>query len=497
MYRAIMRAFAEAKRHFVVHLRPEDVAKALENDSPCSSDELQAALNQLAEWGNLLAQPDNERATTVEDFYRARYLYQLSRHGEAAETALAVFEQMLGRRGALQTVALHDIRDGLQVVARLAKEPKPDAGRVHAQLRDLSKVFADLAENAQAFMAGLARTLDLRAVDRDAFLAYKQEIIEYLERFVGDLVVLSADIAALIRDLDEPIQPLLAIAATRDAQDLAPDPELDDGGSPKAHKDLPQETSMQEWAGHWAGLRFWFVGSRDRPSQAMVLQSRARKAISQLLEVVVRLNEQRLGRSDRSADFRMLARWFMACENDGDAHRLWRAAFGLAPARHLTVDEETLQQRREQPAASRDSWWSTEPLIVNPRLRATGSYGRKGPPARVKDRAKEKELLARRLATENEEIREARRRLVTGQTTTLSEIADLDESGFRYFLSLLGEALTAGGDGVATIHTVSGDGAVEIEMTPLPGARARIETEIGVFAGNDYRVRFTDLEQRP
>jgi len=34
--------------------------------------------------GNLSATPDTGRVTTVEDFYRTRYLYQLSREGEAA-----------------------------------------------------------------------------------------------------------------------------------------------------------------------------------------------------------------------------------------------------------------------------------------------------------------------------------------------------------------------------------------------------------------------------
>ena len=32
-------------------------------------------------------------------------------------------------------------------------------------------------------------------------------------------------------------------------------------------------------------------------------------------------------RSDRSADFRVLAGWFATCGSDDDAHRLGRAAF--------------------------------------------------------------------------------------------------------------------------------------------------------------------------
>ena len=100
LYRAVMRAFAEAKAHFVIHLRPEDVVVRC---GACGGVEaVRAALEQLVQWGNLLAQPDTARVASVEEFYRARFLYHLSPEGEAAEAALARFDELLGRRGALQ-----------------------------------------------------------------------------------------------------------------------------------------------------------------------------------------------------------------------------------------------------------------------------------------------------------------------------------------------------------------------------------------------------------
>ena len=49
--------------------------------------------------------------------------------------------------------------------------------------------FEGLADNAQAFMAGMARSIELQQADATAVLAYKQRLIDYLERFIGDLVV--------------------------------------------------------------------------------------------------------------------------------------------------------------------------------------------------------------------------------------------------------------------------------------------------------------------
>ena len=77
-------AFVAAKRRFTVHLRPEDVREAL--GLHVDLDEVTAALVALEGWGNLGSDPDTSRVTTVEDFHRARYLYQLTREGEAAES---------------------------------------------------------------------------------------------------------------------------------------------------------------------------------------------------------------------------------------------------------------------------------------------------------------------------------------------------------------------------------------------------------------------------
>lgn len=137
-----MDAFAAAKRQFRLHLRPDDVlAEAQWEGSPPKIKELQAALAQLSEWGNLQSQPDTARVASISDFYRARFLYRLSEGGEAVESALSVFSQALKRRAELQSVALEDIAKQLQVLRNLAEAPISDAAKIHETLRDLVRVF--------------------------------------------------------------------------------------------------------------------------------------------------------------------------------------------------------------------------------------------------------------------------------------------------------------------------------------------------------------------
>lgn len=506
LYRRVMAVFMAAKQRYVVHLRPEDVAEALRRDGhwePLAAEQVDEALRSLEGWGNLRADPDTGRVTTVEDFYRARYLYQLSREGEAAERALALYEAELGRRGELQAVALEDIRVRLRALHDLPDNPDPAV--VHSLLLELMGRLDSLAANASAFMSGLQRTLDMQEIDEEAFLAYKDRLIDYLERFVSELVVKAFDIETMLRRLETAgtgrVDQLLRLAAEREAADVAPGGDLPAGSTRAAagqdrENAEPAARKLAEWRLRWSGLASWFVtADRQHPSQAELLRSRTRQAIPDLLATVSVLQERRTGRSDRSADFRALARWFAETPADADAHRLWRAAFGLTPSRHLTA--EATAEQPDVPAGT--SWLDAPQTEIAPRLRQTGRYLHRGQQRRVADRSAEREHLARQAAAEREQTDAARRRLATGRPALLSELGPLDSTEFSLFLRLLGDGLAAGPAGPdGTIRTRTSDGTMEIVLRPLQEAGiAEIRTPDGVLRGPDHEITITDCVNAP
>ena len=497
LYRRIMGVFVLAKKRFTVNLRPEDVQEAVNADGhePVDLATVSECLNRLStpDWGNLRADPDTARVTTVEDFHRARFLYQLSRHGAAAEQALSTYDEALGRRGALQAVALADITTHLRALLELAREDEPDHTKVHLLLRALVDRFTGLADNAQAFMGSLQRSIDLHDADTDAFLAYKDRLIDYLERFIKDLVTTGAEIAALIKDIEGTgVDRLLATAAQREAEDAAPG--AGDGDGAEDPRLAAFERGHALWLQRWRGFRQWFVSEPQHPSQGKLLRSQARAAIPQLLQVVSTLNERRAGRSDRSADFRTLARWFATAPDDESMHRLWRAAFGLHSARHLTVDPASLAKRAEHPVPPSTPWHAADPLLISPQLRRTGSFERRGKPNRVVDRTHERRRLAELVARQAEQTAEARRRLVTGRPTRLADFGELDPVAFGLFLQLLGDALAARRPGSRHVVTTTSDGSMEVRLTTLDdGSTAEITTPEGVLRGPDHLVEIIDL----
>lgn len=485
-YRAVMSVFVEAKAHFSLHLRPDEILAAVAPDvlpEPLDEPSLAAVLDQLCEWGNLQAFQDTADVATVEEFYRPRFIYQLTAEGEGAERAIGVYWDIVHKPGELQAAALGDIRDLLHQILDLASAKSPDESKVHWTLRNLRDRFEELTSQAQVFMGSLQRTIDLRGIDIEAFIVYKQTLIDYLERFLGQLVLATVEVSDLLEQIErQDITPLLEIAARRDLVDaLAPTGE-------------DRRQALAGWQARWEGLRAWFIHRPDLPSQAEVLRARARSAIPALLTAVAGIHDRRVQRSDRVADLQTLARWFAQTETDGDAHRLWRAAFGLSPSRHLRIDAETLAQRDQEPVSAKTSWLEAPPLRIAPRLRATGRYTHRGPPGRIVDFSRGKSRLSELARQEAEQAAAARQRLAADRPIRLSEFGELKPDEFHLFLHLLGEALARQAHPRDAVEAHSADGALWIRLAPCDdGLTATIVTPEGTFLGRDHLVEIAGM----
>ena len=80
------------------------------------------------------------------------------------------------------------------------KSSEPDEGKVHLILITLRSRFEELTRRAQMFMSGLQRRIDLQAFGLEDFLAYKQRLLDYLERFIHELIVVTAEISAILSE---------------------------------------------------------------------------------------------------------------------------------------------------------------------------------------------------------------------------------------------------------------------------------------------------------
>ena len=478
LYRTIMRVFMESKERFMFQLRPQDVLEAVricsDGEMPAQA-EVDSALAQLCEWGNLQTNPDTTRVGTVEDFFKQRNAFQITRQGEAAAQAFALFNSTSGREGELQGAALTDIRYVIRELKQLSQQAEPDAGEIHRNLLVLRVRFEELKATAETSVRRLEHRNHAQSQD-------VRQLIDFCERFVGELVLAADSIGETVRDIEAAgIERLLQAVAERNSRDR-------NDATPESIAAV-----RDQWRSRWESFCNWFISKPGCPSSAEIFRERARASMPVLLSTMAAINDRRI-RVDRSNDFRILARWFAEAESDAVAHRLWRSVFGLCSARHLIIDEAALDDHETQVTPANTSWLHAPPLRISTSLRDSGSNSRTGGLSRIVDRTAEKEKLAAATREEALRILEAQRRFGRGGRMRLSELEALETAEFELFLDLLGEAVSTRVFSTEAVEILSGDGCLRVKLEPTDdGREAMILTTEGTFSGPDYWISIEEI----
>ncbi len=495
LYTAVLYAFGEANELLQTSLALEDVHGHLSSIGwPFMVDdaELVLTLDKLREWQLIDAgQNHSEHYRTAQEYERRNLQYSLTRRGEAALAGHFAALQALETAGVLQTAVLDAIADALGRLARACSAlPAPGAPvsettseqrRVYAALQELNGHLDAMRSGIRTFNSDLQRLLHANEVDEEVFGEVKEATIRYLDEYVTRL----DDRVGRIRRATEHVRQIgvdpMLLAALAGAE-LPPHPRA-------AERDA-------EWVervrAHWSGLEAWFAPSDGAGARAEQLSATARRAIVSLLQVVDRMRNARRRPSSAQADLRRLAQLFATASHDDDLHRLWRAAFGLHPARHTNVghaDPDMIPRGT--------SWAEAEAVPVSALLRESGLVEKFARPSRVRDVSELRRERAERTRAERMAAELAVRALGADGPVRISELRLLDDPVFAALLDLLGRAVSRPPH-AGSLHALSSDGRVEITLRPPPGGgRARIRTATGELDCPDYEVTIEAPSTRP
>lgn len=488
LYTAVLYAFGEANELLQTSLALEDVHGHLSSvgwPGMVDDAELVVTLDKLREWQLIDAgQNHSEHYRTAQEYERRNLQYSLTRRGEAALAGHLAALQALETAGVLQTAVLDAIADALGRLAQACaalpvagarapvSETTSEQRRVYAALQELNGHLDAMRSGIRTFNSDLQRLLRANEVDEEVFGEVKDATIRYLDEYVTRL----DDRVSRIRRATENVRRIgvdpMLLAALAGA-DLPPHPRV-------AERDA-------EWVerarAHWSGLEAWFAPSDGAAARAEQLSATARRAIVSLLQVVDRMRNARRRPSSAQADLRRLAQLFATASHDDDLHRLWRAAFGLHPARHTHVghaDPDVIPRGT--------SWTEAEAVPVSALLRESGLVEKFARPTRVRDVSELRRERAERTRAERMAAERAVRALGEDGPVRISQLNLLDDPVFAALLDLLGRAVSRPRQ-AGTLRAVSSDGRVEITLRPPPGgARASIRTATGELDCPDYEI---------
>jgi uncharacterized protein (TIGR02677 family) len=390
-YLAIMRLFTGT---LLADLSAGEVAAQLvDRGLSLDQDTVESRCQQLVVWGNLVRSVRETRVPTVAAYHRSRSRYQVSKlggrlHREAEEILRAVDGAREVARELLARI-VESLNQILQQVGNVNRpiDPEALAGAVTGVFND-HQMFTESVTDFYAYLAGVLTRYDLAG---EEYAQFKGLLLDYID-------LISADVN---RNAPEILERLLVLLKLIDRvlDNLPVMPAL--AGEAVAAERLPGRT-----ASDWEHLAHWY-GAGDARSGPDQLRAAARQALGQLITNARRMLTASGTGLSRRADLLKLASWFHTADSE-TAHRLYDAAFGSYPARHLLIGPEEPDLR----VGPGMSWWDSPPVDVPVSLRERGDRAARGRSSRVPDPGAETQRLLELARRQNEARRAAATELI-------------------------------------------------------------------------------------
>lgn len=361
-YLAIMDLFSAT---LLVDLSAAEVTVQLaERAWAIDCDTVEARCRQLVAWGNLVPAVRDARVSTVADYIRSRSRYQVSKlGGRLHREAVAILHASDGAREVAREL-LGQIVQSLERILQMLDRPEVDAEALAGEVTTVfgnQRLFTDSVRDFYAYLSGILSRYDLGG---EEYAQFKELLLVYIDLITADVNRHAPAVAHRVNLVLKQIDPLLDVLAR------LPGLTLPDG--------TPVERAQGRTNQDWEELAFWYDALRGSgPEQ---LRAAAGQALGQLITNAKRLLDSSGTGFSRRADFLRLARWFSVADDDG-AHRLYAAAFGAYPARHLLFGPEEPDPR----IGPMTSWWDSDPVSVPVSLRERGDRAIRGRSSRVPD----------------------------------------------------------------------------------------------------------------
>lgn len=380
-YRSILRYIYrqhERLRHYIVL---EEIFQYLKQDPhfrELSEEQFQQDLDQLVAWKNLIPRQDTGRVSSIEEFKKRKFRYQLTPYTIEIERMVLSLEHLgEGFGGSLERTIFDRLLSGLMDLAAAWSAAKEEFQKtdeeMHLLWQDLYENFHKLTDNAADYLAHLHSQKVEEQMMTEAFLVYKEALTEYLRNFMTSLQRTSFRIEGLLQEIPLGFPEKLIECSVNYELSI-----------PRLDVRPAKEQMIERFQAEWDSLKTWFLGDGGRESDLIYLQNATNETIRRLTRFAQRLGETHHNLRNRRLDYLHMAKWFASLESLQEAHELSACIFGVFHTRHLWVDSPKQTESYEVEV------WDEPParLQIRPKVR---SYKEKSWPNAVVDQSERKQ----------------------------------------------------------------------------------------------------------
>ncbi|WP_183185216.1 TIGR02677 family protein [Brevibacillus invocatus] len=446
-YRAILRYFYEQQQRFHHWLRPEEILQAVKErlmpeEAASYTDELlQNDLQQLYEWRNL-ERKQSGKVAKIEDFKKKRYRYQATPYTIRLERLVDELEDLgTSYGGALEAAQFDKLVEVLEPLTRPIRYVLPPRQgeriryeieewqdeKVHQWWTDLYVQFQRVTNNARDYLASLDSVQVEDAMMTEQFLVYKDQVTDYLRRFMLGLQRSSFQIEGILSSVD-PV--LLDSVFGRVADYERTIPRFD-------QPQQSQEELLRRYSDQWAGVRQWFLGDQaGNNSDLEDLQRETNEAIRRITRYAQRMGERHTSMRSRRTDYLYVAKWFASLERKEEADCLSAAIFGLSHMRHLWTESE--KNTEDIYAAI----WDTKPgeLMIKPRIR---EFRERTRASRIENKQEEKTAMLQKYLIQKQQQKEILDKIFASGRVRIAELPVVEPFVRQTLLGWIGKSMAS------------------------------------------------------
>lgn len=481
-YRTILGVFAGT---FFAEFTPEEVAaEPAVVDGGIDPAVVPDRLESLRGWGNLTASSSVGNPSSIEDYYRRRNRYLITRAGQEVfqivEGVLSGVDEIADvQAGRLRDLdrALYELGDAVEKLEGASTED------LASKVRSVFDIHELFTTELTQFFADLNQWQSRYDLDADEVHLFAGVLVTYVSEQLAEIERMTRPIARRLDAILPRLQPLLdrlsyGLAARVDDAGLA--------GSVVVRR-LPGSSARD-----WEHLAEWFAAPAGRASRLDQLTRQAVAAVRTLTANVTRLSRAGLGTASRRSDFLRLAGFFDRAATADEAHQIAAATFGLVSCRRLG----TLSADADDPVPSITSWRDAPRAVVPVSLRERGETTARGRPTPVRDRRRERER-----------IRQHRERSRVATEATAAELlsctdsqgrvdgAEMSVAGFLMLRDLISRSGHAG-DVQAAMRAVTEYG-VRCTVHRVEGASTTVNCPEGRLVMHGLVVSIIAVEEAP
>ena len=386
-YRSIMRIFFENYERLRYWMDLDEVYAEMVADPYFASyrpEQCQQDLAMLVEWKNLATIQDTRNIRTIQEFQNKKFRYQLTPYSVEIERLVLRLENLQVEGASLEPSLLERIRKHVDRFAEMSDATSED---LHIWWEDLEIDFERLNRNYQDYMRDLNSVRAEEMMRTQAFLIFKDKLVEYLRNFVKGLQshvgVIEESLRALAPELVEQV-------LTKEIDHLEMIPRLE--------QEVTRAEIEDRVRGRYASIYGWFVADGGE-NEAGRLFDATNDIIRRITRYAAQLSEQNLLGANRREEYRKVAALFLECTDIDEAHKMSALVFGLEQPRHLRL----LAERESE--SMNVSVYDEAPAMIRlkPRVR---TYREKQGRSAIRDLSVEKRLAREEALAELQADRE-------------------------------------------------------------------------------------------